>query len=298
MAREFNRMVGQLQETTVSKDALQASQIRLSETVVELRHEIAERERAEQERASLQAALRRSETMAAMGVLVSGVAHEVRNPLFGISSTLDAMDARLKKGGDHQRYMEVLHGEVNRLSKLMGDLLDYGRPTEPNFHPESIAGLIARAVGACLPLAERAGVTIENHAVLDCAVKTDRERLSQVFQNLLENAIHHAPAGSTVLIDNVLSSDVSEHGERWVECSIVDHGPGFQPEDFPRMFEPFFTRRPGGTGLGLGIVRRITEDHHGTVTVRNQTPPATGAIVTVRLPIHVEAQSEKAPLGV
>lgn len=126
LAHEFDRMVGQLQETTVSKDALQASEKRLSETVVDLRHEIAGRERAERERAGLQAELRRSETMAAMGVLVFGVAHEVRNPLFGISSTLDAMDARLKKGGDHHRYMDVLHGEVNRLSKLMGDLLDYG----------------------------------------------------------------------------------------------------------------------------------------------------------------------------
>jgi signal transduction histidine kinase len=107
----------------------------------------------------------------------------------------------------------------------------------------------------------------------------DRSRILQVFQNLLENAIQHAPPGSRV----VFRAAAAHLGERdGVRFSVEDSGPGFRPEDLPHLCEPFFTRRKGGTGLGLSIVQRIVEHHEGEIVPANR--PEGGAVVSVVLP--------------
>jgi len=280
LAYRFNQMSEQLESTTVSKGLLLESEAKLQQTVTDLRHEIGERERAEQERARLAADLRRSETMSAMGALTAGVAHEVRNPLFGISSTLDAMEARFRSVTEFQRYVDVLHREVNRMNKLMGDLLEYGKPTALELVSGAVRELIAQAVNACIPLAENMGVVVTQHTRSDIPpVLTDRRRLVQVFQNLLENAIHYSPRGGRVTI---AAEAVVNVGTTWIECVVRDSGPGFKLEDLPHVFEPFFTRRGGGTGLGLSIVQRIVEAHGGFIVAANRVEG--GAVVIVRLP--------------
>ncbi len=281
LAQHFNQMVAQLEMTTVSKGLLEASEQKLRETVGDLRHEIAERQRAEEEQARLQASLRRSETMAAMGSLVAGVAHEVRNPLFGISSTLDAFEARFGAREEFQRYLTVLRGELRRLTELTRELLEYGRPPSLELSPGKIEEAIGAAVEVCAPLARRLNIRIAERVSEGLPpVLRDQRRLLQVFQNLLENAVHHSPTGGLVAVE---AAEVCEDGKAWIDCVIKDSGPGFRPEDLPLIFEPFFTRRRGGTGLGLSIVQRIVEEHHGTITAGNR--PEGGAVVTVRLPV-------------
>lgn len=284
LARQFNRMVVQLQITTVSKELLEVSEEKLHETVADLRREIHERERAEQERTELQAALRRSETMSAMGALVAGVSHEVRNPLFAISSMLDAMDARFAGREEYQRYTSLLHQEVNRMNKLMADLLQYGKPTPVELLPGPIGDVLGQAVHACSGLAPRTPVEISTSAQWDNAwILRDKTRLVQVFQNLLENAVQHSLPGTAVIID---VQQVYEGEQAWVACIVKDSGPGFSEESLSRIFEPFFTRRRGGTGLGLSIVQRIVEQHGGRISASNR--PEGGAAMEVRLP-QVEA---------
>jgi signal transduction histidine kinase len=274
LATQYTAMVEQLQATTVSRDRLEESEGTLRRTVSELRHEIAERER-------LQLELRRSETMSAMGSLVAGVAHEVRNPLFGISSTLDAMNVRLGKQPEYQRYLGVLQAEAGRLARLMEDLLSYGRPSAPEFVVDSLRAVIVPAVEACSALADRLRVTVAVRLDAEAVrIRMDQVRLAQVFTNLINNALQHAPARSTVTVEgHCLDAD----GRRWIECTVWDEGPGFPSEDLPRVFEPFFTRRRDGTGLGLALVQRIVHEHGGEVAVRNR--PERGAAVTVRLPV-------------
>ena len=107
----------------------------------------------------------------------------------------------------------------------------------------------------------------------------DSARLTQVFQNLVDNAIRHSPAGAVVRIE---SGPARIGATDAVDISVLDQGPGFDPADLLRVFEPFFTRRRGGTGLGLSIVQRIVDQHGGTVEPRNRTQG--GAIVSVKLP--------------
>jgi PAS domain S-box-containing protein len=222
--------------------------------------------------------LRQSETMAEIGSIVAGVAHEVRNPLFSISATLDAFQSRFGKAEGFERYLTVLRGEIVRLTTLMRDLLDFGRPSRPDFSLCHMEEIVEAAVSACAPLARRKSVEIEwPRGAAVPAVLADRARVSQVLQNLIENAVHFSPQGGRVGVALQVTGDPEE---QWVECAVHDSGPGFDPADLPRLFEPFFTRRRGGTGLGLSIVKRIVYDHGGDVSAENHAEG--GAEVRVR----------------
>jgi PAS domain S-box-containing protein len=227
----------------------------------------------------LQESLRRSETMSAMGALVAGVAHEVRNPLFGISATLDAFASRFKRRTEYRRYVDILQGEVGRLSGLMQQLLDYGKPFHLVVAAECPREMMRAALATCQPLAAAAQVELALDAAGDLQpVLADRSRILQVFHNLLENAVQHAPSGSRV----VFRAEPARLGERpGVRFIVEDSGPGFRDEDLPHLFEPFFTRRRGGTGLGLSIVQRIVEQHEGEIVPANR--PEGGAVLSVLL---------------
>jgi PAS domain S-box-containing protein len=229
----------------------------------------------------LEESLRRTETMSALGSLVAGVAHEVRNPLFAISATVDAFEARFGAQEGYARYTKTLRQEVTRLSGLMHDLLDYGKPPTLDLAETPIGPVVARAVAACAGLAEAGNVTITTD-VRDGlpAVRLDASRMQQVFHNLIANAVQHSPGGGTVA---VRAAAVQGDAGPSVEVRIEDQGPGFRADDLPHIFEPFFTRRRGGTGLGLSIVQRIVEQHDGEVTARNR--PEGGACTAVRLAV-------------
>ncbi len=224
----------------------------------------------------LQDLLRQNETLSLLGQLLAGVAHEVRNPLFGITSTLEALEARLGAEGTYTRHLGVLRQEVRRLTELMRDLLAYGRPTSSERLPHELRPVLEAAVNACVVLAQSRGVKVELRLALELPrVRMEPSRLTQAFENLLTNALHYSPRGSTVTLS-------AEPQGAWIECVVSDEGPGFHHEDLPRLFEPFFTRREGGVGLGLPIVKRIVEEHQGRVCAGNW--PTGGARVVVRLP--------------
>ena len=230
--------------------------------------------------AQLKEQLRQSETMAAIGSIVAGVAHEVRNPLFSISATLDAFESRFGGTESYARYLSVLHGEIGRLTTLMKDLLEFGRPSELDLAECDLEDVTRTAIQACGPLLERKGIAVVQHEPKGTVPRAlvDRLRMTQVLQNLIENAVHYSPSGGRVEV--ALERDDDEDGG-WVECTVRDSGPGFAPVDLKQLFEPFFTRRRGGTGLGLSIVKRIVYDHGGDVFARNH--PDGGAVVVVRL---------------
>lgn len=229
----------------------------------------------------LRETLRREENMAAMGALVAGVAHEVRNPIFAISSTLDAFEARFGDQPGLEKYFPVLRRELERLGRLMRDLLDYGKQPRMETVATQLGAVVAEAIRACEADTAAGGVTVVNDVAADLPeVVVDAARMAQVFQNVIHNAVVHTPAGGRVVVEaSVRSGD----GRRWVESRIRDSGPGFRPEELPHVFEPLFTRRPGGTGLGLAIAQRIVVMHGGVMSAGNATQG--GAVVTVRLPL-------------
>lgn len=238
-------------------------------------------------RAELEASLRQSEMMSLLGSLVAGVAHEVRNPLFGISSILDAFETRFSDRTEYLRYTNVLRDEVGRLTVLMEELLEYGKPFRGELFLVPIEEMIARSIRACLPAAEVAHVTLESDVEESLPkIRIDRRRLSKVFVNLIENAIQHSPQGSVVLVE---ARRLSDGGHDWVQCAIKDCGAGILEQDIPKIFEPFFSKRRGGTGLGLAIAHRIMQEHGGKLIAGNN--PAGGACMIARFPTPMEEDS-------
>ena len=228
----------------------------------------------------LEDSLRRGEKLAAMGALVGGVAHEVRNPLFGISATLDAMRASLGPDAELQQYLAVLRSQVDRMTELMNGLLAYGRSAGSERSLGVLEEVIAKAVADCQPLAGEAGVEIvQDLDLFGRVLSMNRDGLVSLFTNLVANAVQHSPPGSRVRVE---ARGIGEGGENWIECVVRDSGLGFSEEALAKACEPFFTRRPGGMGLGLAICERIIEDHGGKLIIANC--PGRGAEVTVRLP--------------
>lgn len=244
--------------------------------------DISTEKRALLEKEQLQDAVRRAEAMAAMGALVGGVAHEVRNPLFGITATLDAMENRLGNLPEHARYVQVLRAEATRMTELMQRLLAFGRPVSTEQQRTTLPEILRAAADICSITAAGKQVRVEI-AVLDSAdytIEVDKPRLIGAFQNLIDNAIQFSPAGGQVL---VRLRRLQEPDSDYALVTVRDAGAGFAPGDEARVFQPFFTKRAGGTGLGLSIVKQTIEEHGGTLSAANHAEG--GAELSVRLPL-------------
>lgn len=233
------------------------------------------------QRSELEASVRRSEMMSMLGSLVAGVAHEVRNPLFGISSILDAFETRFSERTEYVRYINVLRDELARLNILMEELLEYGKPYRGELYLSTVDDVVTKSLRSCVPIAAIAHVKLVNNVSGRIPpVLVDRRRLSKVFVNLIENAIQHSPAGETV---RIAATEVREGNQVWLDCAVKDSGGGVLPEDSKAIFEPFFSKRRGGTGLGLAIAKKIMEEHGGQLIAGNN--PEGGACMIARFPV-------------
>ena len=225
---------------------------------------------------ALQESLHRQELTAAMGALVGGVAHDMRNFMFALTGTIDIFESRFSGREEQKAYFRKLRKHTGRINDLMASLLAYGKPIELGPEPQAVGGVIEEAHEVCLPAAAEKGVEIEIRSIdQEPRIPLDRPRMLQVFKNLLENAVQHTPPGGRVRVRTELAGD-------WLELRVRDSGRGLGGADPRRVFEPFYSKRKGGTGLGLAIVERIVTEHGGEVEAGDH--PEGGAELRVRLP--------------
>jgi len=166
------------------------------------------------------------------------------------------------------------------MRQLMEELLEYGRPFNSSLVVGDLNTVAAEAISILSHASQARDVTI--HANVSGLVNMDKARMLRVFLNLIQNAIDHSPAGGTIHVDSWTRPDVEPP---MIQIAVRDVGPGFTDADLPRVFNPFFTRRPGGTGLGLPIVQRILDEHGGTVVAANH--PDGGALIRAQLPLAI-----------
>ncbi len=233
-------------------------------------------------RKRLEAQLLQSEEMRMLGQLTSGVAHEVRNPLSAISAIAEALFRRLGDNPQFDPFRRHLDNQVKRLSTLMEELLVLGRPVrQAEFRLHKVLDLVELALDCWqqAPHAKERCVRVEAMPdVEDAHVKANAEKIHQVLVNLLDNATHHSPPSEEILII------IDRPEEHRVRLCVVDRGCGIPPHLLPRLMDPFFTTRKGGSGLGLSIVRHLVESHGGTVRIHN-SDPGPGTTVELRFPL-------------
>ena len=226
---------------------------------------------------SLEQAAGRAGTMALLGQMSAAMAHDIKNPL-GI---IRAAAERLKKryGTADDRVFDYIPEEVDRLDRIVSSYLSLGatRPGEPE--PLSLAEVITGVLKDMEHETGRHGIAVEVEFEDLPPVQASRVELRQVFLNLVLNAIQAQPQGGAISITGSCSHKA---GRDWLVIRVSDKGPGIEPEDLRHAFEPFYTTKEKGSGLGLFSVKRIVEAHKGRVAI--DSAPGSGTTVEVRLP--------------
>jgi hypothetical protein len=242
------------------------------------------------ERQELEVRLAAAERRVEIGHLASGLAHEIKNPLNALSLGLDVLRRRHRPADDTQAAeyaarIEALRQEIDRLAALINAFLSYGKPLNMTLAPTDLSAIVQGTLSELTETAERAHVAIES-AVPDelPRVYADGSLVKSAVFNLVQNAIQSMEHSGGTLRVRLGLLDGSPDGSKRLELTVEDEGSGIAPDDLPKLFEPYFSKREGGVGLGLAMVRRIVEDHGGRVFAENR-PDAGGARFRMNLPV-------------
>lgn len=256
--------------------------------------DIARRKRVEEQ-------MQRIDKLASLGELSAGMAHEIRNPLAGIKTSVQVLAKR--RGSEAETILiEGILSEINRLNTIVTDLLKFSRPSVPVFTPSDPYEILQKTVALVWKSART------NLIELECRredglpqVLIDREQVQQVFLNLLLNAIKAMREGGklTLVMKKVRSRDLESVasgdepsdliGSPYVQVEFIDTGCGISNDDLPRVFDPFFTTDPSGTGLGLSIAHKLLAENKGRIHI--ESVPGKGTRVTLLLPAVDEPSS-------
>ncbi len=227
---------------------------------------------------ALEAEMARRERLAALGDVAAAFAHEVRNPLNAVSMGLQRLRAefRPEPGEGYARLVDLMQGEARRLNAIVEQFIALARPLPLKPAPVALGELLRELAALVEAEAKQAGVTLRLALppVLPPLV-ADRDHLKQVLLNLMLNAVQAMAGGGTLTLS-------AEAGRSGVTVTVADTGPGIAPDVLPRIFDPYFTTKTGGLGLGLTIARRIVEAHGGSLAV--QSAPGQGSRFRVVLP--------------
>src|SRR5438552_3191790 len=240
-----------------------------------------------------------SERLNALTLLAAGVAHEIGNPLNSLHIHLQLMERSVAKlhgeaKAELQQSIDIARSEVNRLDSIVTQFLRAIRPSHPQLHPENLNTIVEEAVRFFTPEIQDRDIVVEQELRSDLPLlQLDRDQMKQAFYNVIKNSLEAMKRHGTLHI----RTDMDDTN---VIVSFVDTGSGMSAENLSRVFEPYFTTKPSGTGLGLLIVRRIVREHGGELSIESNE--GEGLTLTIRLPYierrirMLEAGENKTPL--
>ncbi len=224
---------------------------------------------------SVEEQLERSRRLAALGRMAAGLAHEIRNPLGTLRGFAQYLGARGAGEARAAEYAGLMVTEIDRLDRLIGALLQFARPRDPEVRDLALAPLAERTAALVRADVEAAGLSLRVEVPDGLEVRADPDLLTQVLLNLAQNAVAATDPGGEVAI-------AARTGDGWVGIAVDDTGRGLTREERGHMFDPFYTTRRTGTGLGLAVVHQIVEQHGGRIEV--ESIQGRGTRITVWLP--------------
>jgi two-component system sensor histidine kinase HydH len=226
----------------------------------------------------LQEQVRRSERLASLGSLASGVAHEIRNPLSSIKGFAQYFKEQFEEGSEDNSYATVMIQEVDRLNRVITQLLDLARPRELRVHPFPLSQILEHPLKLIRPDLEKKGMKLILGSIQDDEVEVDSDQITQALLNIFLNAMESMGGGGELRVRTIPNP-----GKKGVEIWISDTGPGIGKEELTRIFDPFFSTKKKGTGLGLAITAKIIEAHRGEISVESEK--GRGATFKIFLPV-------------
>lgn len=223
-----------------------------------------------------------AEKVASVGRLAAAVAHEIRNPLTAIKMWLFSIRESVSKQPEVGRKLTIVSEEVARLEGIVREFLEFSRPPTLNCRPQPLAPLLAQLLEFLGPRLEQDGIRVRQDVPPDLPlILADSEQLKQVFLNLLGNAAEALPGGGELRI--LAAADHEAEGRHSVVIRVGDSGPGIPAELQERLFQPFFTTKEHGTGIGLWISAQIMARHQGQLVLESSTDR--GTVFAIRIPV-------------
>jgi signal transduction histidine kinase len=237
----------------------------------------AQLEDAKQSLQVAEAAVRRSERLAALGQLTAGLAHELRNPLGTMRASAEMLSRSVPAENEIAREMTgFIAAEVDRANSLITRFLDFARPVHLHLRSTDLTQIVDEAISELQRHNPPLNVSVHRNYSPDIPrLMADSELMQRVFYNLLLNAAQATPAGGTVTVRTRRTAD-------YAEVSVIDRGRGIERDNLEQIFNPFFTTRSDGVGLGLAIVSRIVDEHKGRITAESDA--GAGSVFRVFLP--------------
>ena len=228
--------------------------------------------------------MKKVESLAMVGELAAGIAHEIRNPMASISGSIQMLKEDMEKDDINNQLMDIISREINRLNHLVSDFLLYARPKKAHFKEINLNRLILES----LKLFRNSQhwtkkMNIVTDFGLHIELETDPDQLNQVFWNLFLNAADAMADGGSLYVRTDLESITEDSDQKVVKVTIRDTGDGLTKKSLSQLFVPFFTTKEGGSGLGLATAKRIVERLHGNISGDNH--PEGGAMFTILLPL-------------
>jgi len=234
-------------------------------------------EKRAQERLKLKEKLSRAEHLSTLGEMVAGISHEIRNPLGIIKSSSELLKKKMAGYDPSNTIPDIIIEESVRLNNIITDFLNFAKPRIPNMMACNVEDVLEKNINFLASHIEQEGYMVEKHYDHNIPeITADSDMLYQAFLNILINAMQAMPEGGKIRVA-IESTDTT------VKIFFEDEGEGIPQDLMGKIWDPFFTTKAKGTGLGLGIVKNIIESHSGNVQIR--TRPGAGARVKIELPV-------------
>jgi two-component system sensor histidine kinase PilS (NtrC family) len=229
--------------------------------------------------------MRQADRLAAIGRLAANIAHEIRNPLASLSGAIEVLTRELSLDKNQDHLVQVVLRESDRLNQIIKEFLEYARPASLRPLPVNVGEVLDEVLLLLEHRALPAHFKIVREYNGPVSAVLDPQQFRQAIWNLCINALEAMPNGGELRIGIGI---VTQRNTRKLEVWVTDTGSGINPESLPHIFEPFFSTKPEGSGMGLAVVHRVVQDHGGDVEVRSD--PGGGTTFTLRLPLAEAAQ--------